>query len=596
MIVQQKEASLRIAETGFVFELKNPVTTVGRSDENDIVLELPEISRKHAAFWKEDDVWYIQDLNTPNGIEVNSFRLAPGERYPLGQRSHIVLASVCALEFEAADDTPDFGQTQVLSENLLTPRGRTSELESVESGETTLLSENMYVSQAEKTSVAKGKKKSKAPLLIGIVAVLAAVAYGAFYVTDGFKSSTVRELQKEIQAIGEVTLASEAQIQRAKEHFDLLSAADKVRVSNAEQLEQAEASYETLVFQQRAAQFDDKVNGLGEITLQSEAALIALREDYDALDEQTRGFVSTTSALKAAEQTLRHLKDHEEAARIDRMILGLGEIQLESEQGLRQAREAYDAAEPAVVELVQNLSILEQAEKDWLVIKEENDYTEIKSLLAARDNEQLTGKAAAFLENFPSSAHGSEVSDICVTAYLQLSKQYEYGRHYEAAEKTLLEGQSLSLEADNGRIQAALDALQRAIASIRPYNGVVLGGNRRGGYCQLVVHSGSNDVLVKLADTEDPENLYLLIYVRGGESATVNIMDGDYTLKYVSGETWYGMDELFGEKGSYHKADTVVTFKTSYEGNYVHYDQQEVTLYQVFGGNMSTSAIDSEDF
>ena len=62
------------------------------------------------------------------------------------------------------------------------------------------------------------------------------------------------------------------------------------------------------------------------------------------------------------------------------------------------------------------------------------------------------------------------------------------------------------------------------------------------------------------------------------------------------GKEWFSDKELFGSKTAYTKADTIISFETSYKGNYVYYDSQEVTLYKVSGGNMSTSPISEDDF
>ena len=598
MIVQQKEATLRVTETGATYELKSPVTTIGRSEENDIVVDSPLVSRRHAELRKENGAWYIQDLYSPNGIEVNSFRLQRGECYPLGQRSRIILASAVELEFEEADNTPDFGQTQVLSTNLLTPQGSTSELDSYESGATTVLNETYRPQTAANPAKKPEKKKgSKLPLVLGLVAVVAILAgvFAYYRMTEGFKSAAVRDLQQEIRAIGEVTLDSEEQLRSARAHLDALSDADRARVENAALLEQSEQNYDILVHQAEAARFDESVKALGPVELGSEEALIALRQNYEALDEQTLRYVTAEGALTEAEHQLQHLKDQAAAELIDQQILSLGEIELKSEKNLKKARAAYDGAAPAVQQLVQNLGKLENAEKTWQALKAENDYAEVAALIAARDYEKLTESGPAFLETYPASEHAHEISDACVTAFLQLSKQYEYQRQYELAKKMLEDGLAHELEADNGRLQAAADALNRVITNMRPQNGAVFGGNRGGGYGKIVVNNGDSDVLVKLEDTTNPA-LFIVFYVRAGETAKLSIVDGSYHLKYASGETWYGMDAKFGEDTVYNQADTELVFTTTYEGGYVNYVQHEITLYQVLGGNMSTTDIDGAEF
>ncbi len=55
--------------------------TIGKFDqEADVVLEDASVSRLHAKITKEDDVFYLQDLNSTNGTYKNGLRLNPYEK------------------------------------------------------------------------------------------------------------------------------------------------------------------------------------------------------------------------------------------------------------------------------------------------------------------------------------------------------------------------------------------------------------------------------------------------------------------------------------------------------------------------------------
>ena len=84
--------------------------------------------------------------------------------------------------------------------------------------------------------------------------------------------------------------------------------------------------------------------------------------------------------------------------------------------------------------------------------------------------------------------------------------------------------------------------------------------------------------------------------MRENETVTVNVRDGLYRLKYATGKTWYSEKELFGSGTAYTKADTVVSFETTYSGSYVNYERNEITLYKVQNGNLTTSPISRDDF
>ncbi|HUJ13612.1 MAG TPA: adenylate/guanylate cyclase domain-containing protein [Thermoanaerobaculia bacterium] len=45
--------------------------SVGRTEGNDLVLNHPSVSRKHARFEKRNDAWWVVDLKSTNGVKVN---------------------------------------------------------------------------------------------------------------------------------------------------------------------------------------------------------------------------------------------------------------------------------------------------------------------------------------------------------------------------------------------------------------------------------------------------------------------------------------------------------------------------------------------
>jgi pSer/pThr/pTyr-binding forkhead associated (FHA) protein len=62
---------------------------VGRSREADVVIQDPNVSRRHAELRREDGAWQIVDLGSTNGIKVNGRRvtnapLRPGDQVTIG--------------------------------------------------------------------------------------------------------------------------------------------------------------------------------------------------------------------------------------------------------------------------------------------------------------------------------------------------------------------------------------------------------------------------------------------------------------------------------------------------------------------------------
>lgn len=56
-------------------QFQKEVVSFGRQPDNDIVLDLEFVSRIHGVFYMEEGIWYVQDLNSTNGILVNGNRI-----------------------------------------------------------------------------------------------------------------------------------------------------------------------------------------------------------------------------------------------------------------------------------------------------------------------------------------------------------------------------------------------------------------------------------------------------------------------------------------------------------------------------------------
>ncbi|HYN22341.1 MAG TPA: FHA domain-containing protein, partial [Thermoanaerobaculia bacterium] len=54
-----------------VYPLTGAKVRLGRGSDNDIVLSDVSVSRYHAELRREDGTWYVQDLKSTNGVEVN---------------------------------------------------------------------------------------------------------------------------------------------------------------------------------------------------------------------------------------------------------------------------------------------------------------------------------------------------------------------------------------------------------------------------------------------------------------------------------------------------------------------------------------------
>ena len=80
--------------SGQAFALKSGSTTIGRDENNDIVLRDDTISSEHAVIENRNGSYWLQDLRSTNGTCLADKRLGPDERVPLKGGDHIRFADL----------------------------------------------------------------------------------------------------------------------------------------------------------------------------------------------------------------------------------------------------------------------------------------------------------------------------------------------------------------------------------------------------------------------------------------------------------------------------------------------------------------------
>jgi len=74
-----------------ILDLREDVILIGRTEGNDLVLNHPSVSRRHAKFERRELKWWIVDLKSTNGVKVNS---APVTEKEVNQGDKILVGSV----------------------------------------------------------------------------------------------------------------------------------------------------------------------------------------------------------------------------------------------------------------------------------------------------------------------------------------------------------------------------------------------------------------------------------------------------------------------------------------------------------------------
>src|SRR5690242_14897209 len=88
---------------GQPFRLKSGETFVGRQADCDVMLPLETVSRRHARIVEEGGRFYIEDLNSTNGVLVNDERIEG--RAPLEDQDLIGIDAVTLIFYQ--EDKPN---------------------------------------------------------------------------------------------------------------------------------------------------------------------------------------------------------------------------------------------------------------------------------------------------------------------------------------------------------------------------------------------------------------------------------------------------------------------------------------------------------
>ena len=112
------------------------------------------------------------------------------------------------------------------------------------------------------------------------------------------KSSEAKKADELILAIGEVSLDSKTAIQVAQSYYDTLTEGQKAEVENYPVLQSALESLEIL---ERVAAVEECINAIGTVTIDSEARITAAESAYNALPEAEKSMVSNYDVLSDAQ-------------------------------------------------------------------------------------------------------------------------------------------------------------------------------------------------------------------------------------------------------------------------------------------------------
>ncbi|MDO4990583.1 MAG: hypothetical protein Q4E45_08785, partial [Eubacteriales bacterium] len=98
------------------------------------------------------------------------------------------------------------------------------------------------------------------------------------------------------------------------------------------------------------------------------------------------------------------------------------------------------------------------------------------------------------------------------------------------------------------------------------------------GGCQLKVIGKSGALLVHVEDAKNPSQ-YSTFYVREGETGTINLTAGSYTVSWELGHVWFGEETGFGDFAEPGSLNEDLQFNNSTAGGWVSNSVWTLTIY-----------------
>ena len=190
----------------------------------------------------------------------------------------------------------------------------------------------------------------------------------------------VRQAEEAIDAIGDVTAQSGAQIEAAEAAVEALNDRQRDRLPNLAVLQEAQTEYESVLEQEaetaaNVQQAEEAIDAIGDVTLDSADAIRAARAACDAVAPEDQAQITNRDTLAAAEQSFDALA----IQATTEAISAIGEVTLDSGDAIRAARALYDGFSGAIQSQVANRDVLVRDEEQFTALRIQN----VNDLIAA---------------------------------------------------------------------------------------------------------------------------------------------------------------------------------------------------------------------
>lgn len=130
------------------------------------------------------------------------------------------------------------------------------------------------------------------------------------------KSQNIIAAENAVKAVGNVTLDSASAIEQAEKAISALSDEEKKKFKSGAEFEEIKKQYNKLTEEEKVKLAVEKINLIGDVTLESATAIDEADKAYQSISEEFRAEVTNVNELNNAKSSLRKLRTEEK----DRVI------------------------------------------------------------------------------------------------------------------------------------------------------------------------------------------------------------------------------------------------------------------------------------
>ena len=413
----------------------------------------------------------------------------------------------------------------------------------------------------------EGKKKLPKLLITGIAAVVVLVLLVAVLLPGMVR---VSNMEKQIEALGQISLNSGADIAAAEEALAALSEKEQGKVENRQGLEDARQIYESLVVEQVIAE-------IGVVSIDSEAAIEAAEERYDGLSPEAQQLVSNAQTLHLARAAYDQIEEKVNDA--VRAIDAIGTVTQDSGEAIRAARKAYDDLGENQKAVAHKLEVLEQAERLYTECCSADLYEQALVPFELGKYEEALPLFQDVSKKYPGTDASSNARKNAQECLYKLAEAATKKGDQYTAMKWIRDMDPAY--ANNEESRTLRESIEKKLQQSRPKTGQKIVDKIGWGWNELGVTAASEDVVVRVEEKDDPSK-FMLIYVRAGEYHEIKVKDGQYRVLITDGKYWYNKDVGFGFDADYRKGKEILDLSTERSGRTVSY-----YIYYVHLGNPS---------